>query len=497
MNGAGPSQPPRRGYTPRIAGHVKGSSRLGLKRPVVVKTESFKQPDDFIKPLWICLLVTLGVDCLGALVLAGGEFLMGATFFGTLAATTLLAIGVANGWAFNSVRRAASTWARDAFIAQVFVLLLAGYIIVTDLRSPIRNWSVMAMAGLVLVAAFLWFVLLGPKSRLEWTKSALVVTALFPLAGLLQFWLQNYYIPSTTMPLVDMSTELSPQGWSGPILHLSAKVTIHNRGTTRVNIANSLMRVTAYPKHPKDTRVHSNSCFETPDRNEGWCRLAHGLDPSGLEPDIDFRVSPTLPDLTTPTPPADSQPLYVATLQSDFLMPGETDIFQRDVDIDPGNVLLARLSVAAIVLTDRRIEDIRSCAGKHVSEYVDASQFRHEVQQVQEARQLRQWQPGRAHYFCREYDIAPGNIIEKLIANHPAVQVNTWLNNPNLFGTEYPIITYSFGTAGRFDEPDPGRQLERKLEELNPAYATTSESEYAPTEKPPPSTAPAPPSGDG
>ena len=494
MNGAVPSQPTRRGYTPRIAGHVKGSSRLGLKRPVVVKAESFKQPDDFSKTLWICLLVTLGMDCLGALVLAGGEFLMGATFFGTLAATTLLAIGVTNGWAFNSVRRAASTWARDAFIAQVVVLFLAGYIIVTDLRSPIRNWYVMATAGSVFVAAFLWFILLGPRSRLEWTKTALVVTALFPLAGLLQFWLQNYYIPSTSMPLVDMSTELSPQGWSESIIHLSAKVTIHNRGTTRVNIANSLMRVTAYPKNPKDpehTRVHSNPCAETPDWNEGWCHLAQGLDPSGVEPDIDFRVNPTLPGLITPTPPADSQLLYVATLQSDFLMPGETDTFQRDVDIDPGKVLLARLSVAAIVLTDRRIEDIRSCAGKHVSEYGDISQFSREVQQVQ------QLQPERAHYFCREYDIAPGNFIEKLIANRPAVQVSTWLNNPNLFGTEYPIITYSFGTAGRFDEPDPGRQLERKLEELNPAYETTSESEYAPTEKPPPNPARSPPSGNG
>jgi hypothetical protein len=494
MNGAASSQHTRRRYTPRIAGHVKGSSRLGLKRPVVVKAESFKQPDDFSKTLWICLLVTLGMDCLGALVLAGGEFLMGATFFGTLAATTLLAIGVANGWAFNSVRRAASTWARDAFIAQVFVLFLAGYIIVTDLRSPIRNWYVMATAGLVLVAAFLWFILLGPRSRLEWTKTALVVTALFPLAGLLQFWLQNYYIPSTSMPLVDMSTELSPQGWSESIIHLSAKVTIHNRGTTRVNIANSLMRVTAYPKNPKDpehTRVHSNPCAKTPDWNEGWCHLAQGLDPSEVEPDIDFRVNPTLPGLITSTPPAGSQLLYVATLQSDFLMPGETDTFQRDVDIDSGKVLLARLSVAAIVLTDRRIEDIRSCAGKHVSEYVDISQFHREVQQVQEV------QPQRAHYFCREYDIAPGNFVEKLIANHPAVQVTTWLNNPNLFGTEYPIITYYFGSAGRFDKPDPGQQLERKLEELNPAYETTSESEYAPTEKPPPSPARSPSSGNG
>lgn len=276
MNSAAPPQPTRRTYTPRIAGHPRGSSRHGPKQPVVAKAETFKQPDDFSNILWICLLVTLGVDCLGALVLAGGQFLMPLTFFGTVAAATLLAIGFANGWAFNSVRRAASTWPRDAVIAQVFMLFLAGYVIVTDKRSPEINWYVMAAAVLVFVAAFLWFVLLGPRSRLEWTKSALIGTALFPLAGLLQFWLQNYYIPSTSMPLVDIWTELSPQGWSGTIIHLSAKVTIHNRGTSTVRIANSLMRVAAYPKDPNklaQPKVPSNSCRNTPDYDENWCQL--------------------------------------------------------------------------------------------------------------------------------------------------------------------------------------------------------------------------------
>lgn len=492
MNGPAQSLPPRR-YPLRIAGHVKGSSRLGLKQPVTAKAESFKQPDDFSYILWICLLVTLGVDCLGAVVLAGGEFLMPATFFGTLAAATLLAIGIANGWAFNSVRRASSTWARDAFIAQVLVLFLAGYVIVTDLRSPRMNWSVMATAVLVVAVAFLWFVLLVARCRLELTKTALIVTALFPLAGLLQFWLQNYYIPSTSMPLVDISTDLSPQGWTGPIIHLSAKVTIHNRGTGSVNVANSLMRVTAYPKNPSgQTQVPINQCWETPDRNEDWCQLANGFDPSGLEPDTDFRVNPTLPGFITPTPPAGRQLLYAGTLQSDFLVGGETDTFQRDVDIDSREVLLARLSVSATFLTARRIDDIRSCAGRRESEYGDLSQFLREVRQVQ------QLQPVRAHYFCREYDIAPGNFIEKLIANHPAVQVSTFLNNPNSAGSEYPLIAADFGTAGRFSEPDRRQHLERKLAEVYPGTEMTSESEYAPTEKlspPPPTQAPTPPSG--
>jgi hypothetical protein len=494
MNGAASPEPTLRTYTPRIAGHVTGSSRLGLKQPVIAKAESFKHPDDFSNILWICLLVTLGVDCLGALALAGGQFLMPPTLFATLAAATLLAIGIANGWAFNSVRRAASAWARDAFIAQVFVLFLAGYVIVTDLQSPTINWHVMATAVLVLATAFVWFVLLAPRSRLEWTKAAIIVTALFPLAGLLQFWLQNYYIPSTSMPLVDISTDLSPQGWTGPIIHLSAKVTMHNHGTVRVNIANSLTKVTAYPQNPeklRQTTIDVNPCSKTPDQNEYWCQLANGFDPSGLEEDTEYRVNPTLPGVITPTPPEASQLLYASNFQGGFLMPGDTATLQRDVDIDSREVLLARLTASAIFLTERRIENIRSCVGKHASKFEDYLQFAEEVQQVQ------QMQPQHAHYFCQEYDIAPGNIIKKLIANHPAMQVSTWLDNPDRHGTEYPQIGADYGTVGGFDRPDPRQQ--RKLEEVYPASIVYSEFEYAPTEKPPtppPSPAPAPPSSN-
>lgn len=414
------------------------------------------------------------------------------SFFGTLAAATLLAIGIANGWAFNSVRRATSTWARDAFIAQVFVLFLAGYVAVTDLRSPQINWRVMVIAALVLAVAFLWLVFLVPKSALEWTKTALIVTALFPLAGLLQFWLQNYYIPSTSMPLVDISSDLSPQGRTGPIIHLSAKVTIHNRGTSQVNVANSLMRVTAYPSRISDeAKVYANACSSTADRSENWCRLANGFDPSGIERDVDFRVNPNRPDVITPTPPTDSQPIYAGVLQSlEFLIPGETDVYQREVDIDSREVQLAHLTVSATFLTARRMQDIRSCVGEHALIYEGFPQFAAEVRQVQT---LVPGNPRQGHYFCREYDIAPGNFVEKLIAGHPAIQVSTWLNSPDHLGTEYPLITADFGTAGKFDQPDPHQQLERKLEQAYPASVVTSQSEYAPTENPSPT--PTPPGG--
>lgn len=493
MNGAAPSQPTPRRYTSRIAGHVKGS---------------FQRPDDFPKILWICLLVTLGVDCLAALALAVGQFLMTAThptLFGTLAAAALLAIGVANGWAFNSVRRAEPTWARDAIIAQLLVFLLAIYVVVTDWQSPIINPYVMATAVLVLAAALLWFGLLAARSRVQWTtRTALIIAALFPLAGLLQFWMQTYYIPSTSKPPVDISTELSPQGWTGSKIHLSAKVTIHNRGTGTVLVANTLMRVTAYPLTiPGETQIQVNPCEnKTPDKYEDWCRLADGLNPSPNSTDVDFPV--------VRTPPASRQLLYADTLGSPtyFLVAGETDTFQREVDIESTDFGLARLSASAVFLTERGIVDIMSCQGKHASENGDFGQFSSEIQQVQGQvqvqGQLQQVQasagdPRFGHFFCREYAIAPSDVIEKLIANHPAIRVETWLDNPsNNTVDEYPRVYEYFGTLGTLDQPVTDQRLESRLEEANPSGVNTSESEYAPTEEPPPpppSPAPAPPGG--
>lgn len=502
MNGAASSRPTPRQYTSRIAGHVKGS---------------FKKPDDFFMILWICLLVTLGVDCLGALALACGQFWMTATHptpFASLAAIALLAIGITNGWAFNSARRAAPTWARDAVIAQLLVFLLAGYAVVTDLRSPIINPYVMATAASVLAAALLWFGLLAARSRVQWTtRTAVILAALFPLAGLVQFWMETYYIPSTSTPLVDISTELSPQGWTGSTIHLSAKVTIHNRGSGSVLVVNTLMRVTAYPATPPgETRIHVNPCDKTPDWNQDWCLRADGLNPSLSSNDVDFPV--------VRTPPASAHVLYANTLGSPtyFLVAGETDTFQREVDVESTDFGLARLSVSGIFLTERRIDAIRSCQAKHASSNGDFEQFSQAIEEVQGRVQVQgQLQqvkasagdPDFGHFFCREYAFAPGDVIDKLIANHPAIRVETWLDHPsdNLLD-EYPRLYEGFGTLGTgygvyrnrdsFDQPGIDQRLEDKVAEAYPSGVNTSEFEYALPDKPPPppaSQATAPPHG--
>ena len=212
----------------------------------------FKKPLDISKAQWWCLLVTLGLEALAALALMVGQlWLAGTQIFSTLGAAILLAIGVANLWAFNSTRKAASSWARDAVIAEGLVLLLALYIIMKDVfkssgrwapsRSALTNWLVYAILVTVGVVALVWILLLaGRAEKVQLTKTAAIITALFPLTGLLQSWLVNYYLPGTSAPQIDISTELTPQTMTTPIIHLSAKITIHNRGTTRVDIPAAL-----------------------------------------------------------------------------------------------------------------------------------------------------------------------------------------------------------------------------------------------------------------
>jgi hypothetical protein len=178
-----------------------------------------------------------------------------------------------------------------------------------------------------------------------------------------------------------------------------------------------------------------------------------------------------------------------------YLLPGATETFQRVVDIEqPTNVRLVRLSVSAVFLTERRIKDTRSC--KNFDYNSNASQFDNATRFIDEVNQPLWFSrdgsgdendPRNGHVFCINYEIAPRNVIEKWIGNHPVLRVWLILNDPQDPGSEYPQIWYRYGAANGFDKPDPGRREERKLEEANPtaAYLDTS-AEYAPADPKPP-----------
>jgi hypothetical protein len=306
--------------------------------------------------LWWLLLVALAVDGLTALALAGGQlYLANKLFssldalFGSLEAGILFAIGVVNLWAANSLRKAAPTWARDALIAQVAVLLLAFYVVVVDaFKSPENiidavgtnraQFVVFLVAVTLGLCAVAWILVLIRRTAVQWTKTSAILTALLPLAGLLQFWLQTYYIPQTSNPQVDLSVDLSPQGKSGSIIHLAATVTVHNRSAAKVNVAGALMRVTGYPPTTQQQQPTAGCRYNSAYANQLWCLVEGGIDLSGANFDTDFRVNPT--------PAGNAHLLHASTFMGGpgaILMPGESYSFQREVDLDPGKFRLARL----------------------------------------------------------------------------------------------------------------------------------------------------------
>lgn len=486
------------------------------------------KPDGISKIVWSRLLVTLGADALAAVALAFGELACAVTIYGTLGAGILLTIGIANFWAFDSVRRGAASWARDAAIAQVAMVFLTLFIIVSvgfnspqrsRLEWPVRTWLVLAIAMMVSLLAVVWILRLAARTAGQWTKAtkaAATITALLPIAGSLQYWLQTYYVPETSAPQVDVSVDLSPLGRScpqdppsascnpatGSIFHLSSKVTVHNRSAIQVDVAGALMRITAYqrlapsapnpsaPSQPIASALPASEapevCLKYPhdayqgDRTKSLKQCLEGdLDLSGLNSDSDFRVDPT--------PAANAKLLYAGLFMpaGSFLTPGETDTFQREVDIDSSTFRLARLSVSATFLAQRTIRDTRSClgatAGTTASQLTDPRTFSREVSTAQSSSD-EEYVPALgphalAHYLCMQYEIAPRNVIEWLTDNHLVVLVRMTLNNPQEPGNEYPRVAAYWGI-------DEGREsVSAKFSLANPMATQNVSAEYAPGEK--------------
>jgi hypothetical protein len=454
-----------------------------MKTPWLSKPSWLKQPAAWSTVLRGCLLVTLGADGLIALLLAGKQLDLNATLFGTLGAGILLGIAVANFWALGSTVFKKPQWPRQAFIAQLAMFLLASYAGVFDiLESPRINKPVLAAAVVIATLALAWMIYLAVEAALPWTKTATVAAALLPLVPLLQFWLQNYYIPGTLEPQVDLSTELSEQGRTGTMIHLAAKVTIRNRSSMKINVAGEVIRVTAYP--PSMPAPDPSLACDGPDYGkEQWCTILDPMDPSGLSEDIDYR-------LNNPARLADVQLVYAAALpvSGSYLTPGETDTLQRDVDIDSSKVGLARLSVSALVMTNQKIQDTRSCQISRASMYSQNRDFSLEVR-VANTFWLETTVPAPnehalGHYLCIDYALAPRSVIEWLMGNELVDRVVIDLDAPEDTGNEYPQLWSQYRSHDQSIR-DLGQRAARKIEDAKPEARLDASTEYAVTDQPP------------
>jgi len=493
MNGTPPPEPTGRQVDPRAGRPAEKSNRPRLTPLVASKAHWFKRRPDTETILNTLLLGTLTLDGLAVLALAIGGLHYAKTLYDSLGVAILFATAGANFLAICFVLYAVVSWAAAAFIAQAFVLGLALYIMVVDhYKSPKPNSCVMWIAAVIGLFALVWLFMLANRALQlfkRFTITAAILTAVVPLAGAVQFYLQSYYIPHTSQPLVDVSTELSPQSKSPQKIHLSAKVTFHNRGSVKVNVAAALMRVTAYPPTPQQQQQQqpgtqeqepATLCGAAVNPAAKWCQIGAGLDLSGLKADKDFR--------SEPAPPVNAQVRYAGMLMrpGDFLLPGETDTFQRVVDIDPANVGLARLSVSTLFLTERNIKATTSCWKTRANVESDPTSFSFEVNSpIRYSDQMTV--PiidgrARSNVLCVDSEFAPRNIVERWIGNQGVLRVRIILDDPQRPDREYPRISYYYYVvdADGVPLPDPDGRIGEKLEDRNPLGAYDLPSEYAP-----------------
>jgi hypothetical protein len=488
MNGEPSPEHTGRGPQRICETRAKGLSMLRRRHLATLTIRWFKRPPDIRKIAWCCLLVTLGADGLVALTLAVIELNISTTPIALLGAGILSAIALANFVALNSVRQAAPSWARDAVIGQVVMLFLAIWIIIVDaFQSPQKNWLVLTITAIVGLLSLSWIFVLAGRAAVHWTKATAIATALFPLAASVQFWVQNYYIPDTSTPQVDILPELTVQDVTDSTIHLSAKVTVHNRGAAKVIVTDALMRITAYPSATQEQQTPPYACAVH--GNPHWCVLEGGVDISGANHDADVRAN-------DPTPATNAKPLYSGLFMGgpdSFLTPGETDTIQREVDVDKAQQFrLVRLSVSGVFLTERKIKDIKSCMGTNTSAFTDNTTFSHEVKMPEDYSDQDNIPPidprAHQHYLCMYYYFEPRNVIDWLTATAPGpangvvLQVRMILNDPQRPGLEYPQTDYGYLLANRKGEVEVGAS--RKIDDAYPigSYSDVS-AEYAPTDQ--------------
>ncbi|GBE63574.1 hypothetical protein MFM001_00360 [Mycobacterium sp. MFM001] len=411
------------------------------------------------RSLRILLACWIGVDAAIVLALAVWNATLTSSAWDLIGSALLLGIGVTCALAFGQIVRGSGNALITAMVSQIFIAGLAAYVWLVDQRSPVSQ--LLGITGVALMIggiALIWVLYLGRYARTAVTKGAAVVVALFPLIGLVQFWMQTDYMPQASRPLVDVSTELSPIGSTGPNVHLLAKVTLHNRGSVQADLHAALVRVTSYP-------------VGTPTEPATTDTLLASLNPNGRIKRGDYRETPAVP--------RDSTLLYATVLAAPyddaFLAPGQTGELKRVVDVDSRTVRLVRLSVEAVVVTHRMVQDVHSCYPPQVSLWQDPGGF------ISEAGELHGWGPGGARVLCTESRFASIGAVQDLVSDHPVLRTLVVVEVPN-HAMDVPMLLPFFGTRETVDEPFTHVRTANRVEHANPSSIIAESAEYAPSD---------------
>jgi hypothetical protein len=416
------------------------------------------------------LAITMAVESLLVIALTLRDFQLSTTLTSTFGSVTLLFIAGVSAWAACATWGQGPSWLAASLVSQFSIAVLAGYITLVDVRSPFPqffgfDWTTpshlipIRITGLACILggiAIFWLFYLIRKWRGPVTAGMKVIGAVIPLVGFLQFWLQTDYLPRTSLPLVDVTTELTPTGKTGDLVQLAAKVTINNRDTVPVNVGATLMRITAYP------------------REEGK--------PDQLSDAIEFGLTPSHAYRDDPLMITQRKLLYANDLlpAGSVLAAGQSQTFHRVVDFDSRAMRLARLSVDAIFITSPRVAKVYTCppppgmtASQPQKSTDDGPSFQEQISKIFVDK-------NGVQFLCREIRLVPRNAIHELVGDQPSFAVMAIFSDPTNKDSEYPTLLLLQGANGNYQLNSLQNQ---KISNANPTMTYHNMSvEYSPSQ---------------
>src|SRR6201999_2736645 len=107
------------------------------------------------KVRWL-LTVTMALESILVIYLTVRDFALAATLTAMIGSITLLAISGIGLWAAYATCTQQDGWLRASFLGQFFMAGLAGYTVLTDLRSPFPQPFVAVFASILGIAAIFW-----------------------------------------------------------------------------------------------------------------------------------------------------------------------------------------------------------------------------------------------------------------------------------------------------------------------------------------------------
>jgi hypothetical protein len=409
--------------------------------------------------------------------LALRDFWLAATLTATIGSVTLLAISGVCFWAAYATWVQDASWRGTSLLAQFSIAVLAGYTVLIDARSPLHQITVGVIIACILgLIAIFWVVyLLRHRSGLPLPKWTPTIVALIPALGFVQFWVQTDYLPRTSLPLVDVTTDLAPKGKTGDIVQLEAKVTINNRGSVPVYVGATVMRITAYPKA-------TGAQTELP-----------AAVPFGIQASTPYRDDPLRIDQRTTLYARDLLPV------AQMMAAGESNTYRKVVDFNSRTMRLARLAVDGIFMTSPNVDEVYTCpvplfkTWSHDLGWWGRTPVPPPVSEDKDGFQAEISNPiyekvdGKTvskKLFCREIRLKPRNVIHEITGDHPDLEIIAIFEDPTNPALQTPALLRWWGVNGNYLLTS--RQWQR-VSDANPTLVYDAiPVEYSPSDQPAP-----------